>query len=469
LNKFIFASAVVFCLAGMSLAQAEPSMLRIACDDDSAGAEITINGAFKGECPLDMQVKPGTVQLRAVKKMGAGRERHFNKEFRIGEGVVKRIDVQLDAPQFTAEGKRQEDARLAREREEVRRASEEKRRLDAIADAQNRARLDKRVDELLAERRATRTAGDGASADCPDCPQMVASQGKGSSKVQLPQTNDAETNGWIKLAEQELKQYLDNQTTYFNLPSNIVPIPCESATESLRVAAGFTGLSDAPSDQQQQYKRVAGDNATYYSRDIRFWPVQLSCKNGKLDGVVDVWAFANMVSDTETFLSVKPSLKHIRFKAEGGKVTGLFHSVARTEGGVNEYKDANTNAMMKKSGEVKLETTIFSYSQPTQKENPRAVTVVNSIFQDKQYQDTSEGPSTIITLPIGPGRTEAVTYNGQRKASRMLYKDGQLHGETIIYASKIRTPAFVPDYKVPASVQCYKEGVLINANPCTVQ
>jgi TPR repeat protein len=37
-----------------TVANAADSMLRVACDD--AGAEVLINGKFRGECPIDLQV-----------------------------------------------------------------------------------------------------------------------------------------------------------------------------------------------------------------------------------------------------------------------------------------------------------------------------------------------------------------------------------------------------------------------------
>lgn len=43
-------------LVGVSThALAAGSLIRVACDGASAGAEITVNGVLKGECPLDMQ------------------------------------------------------------------------------------------------------------------------------------------------------------------------------------------------------------------------------------------------------------------------------------------------------------------------------------------------------------------------------------------------------------------------------
>ena len=43
-------------LSGVALAQGSGSMVRVSCEGASAGAAVTINGKFKGDCPLDAEV-----------------------------------------------------------------------------------------------------------------------------------------------------------------------------------------------------------------------------------------------------------------------------------------------------------------------------------------------------------------------------------------------------------------------------
>lgn len=87
------------------------SMLRIACEGESTGAEISINGTFKGECPIDIQVEAGSVRVSAIKKSGKFRERSAVQEFRIGDGVVKKVELALGPVQLNAEGKKRENDR----------------------------------------------------------------------------------------------------------------------------------------------------------------------------------------------------------------------------------------------------------------------------------------------------------------------------------------------------------------------
>jgi len=108
LSAFMLAAT----LAAHSGAHAQSSMLRVACGGEAIGAEVSVNGKFKGTCPVDMLVEPGMLKLRAVKKIDALRERVFEQEVRMGEGVAKKVEVRLDAPGFSAEGQRQEAVRL---------------------------------------------------------------------------------------------------------------------------------------------------------------------------------------------------------------------------------------------------------------------------------------------------------------------------------------------------------------------
>ena len=101
---------------------------------------MTVNGQFKGECPLDVQVNAGTIQLRVAKPIDAERERAYVETFRIGDGVVKKIDAVLKV-QLTAEGQRRQ---LLAEEAKQREAAEQKRKFDervaryrAAADAGN--------------------------------------------------------------------------------------------------------------------------------------------------------------------------------------------------------------------------------------------------------------------------------------------------------------------------------------------
>ena len=77
-------------------ANAAGSMLRISCEGDDVGAEVLINGKFRGECPIDLQVPAGSLKLLVRKKGDAQRERVSAQEIRMAEGSIKRIEVNLE-------------------------------------------------------------------------------------------------------------------------------------------------------------------------------------------------------------------------------------------------------------------------------------------------------------------------------------------------------------------------------------
>jgi len=85
-----------------SSGNAAGSMLRIICDGDDVGAEVLLNGEFRGECPIDLQVPKGSLKLLVRKKADGGRERVFEQEIRMGEGSVKKVEARLGAAKLNA-------------------------------------------------------------------------------------------------------------------------------------------------------------------------------------------------------------------------------------------------------------------------------------------------------------------------------------------------------------------------------
>lgn len=103
--RIALSSALI--LAALGTAHAQTAALRLACDGDSVRAEVTVNGKFVGECPVDVQVQPGTVKIEAIKRVDAQRERFFSDEFRVAGGTAKRVQIELGPVGPNAEGRRQ--------------------------------------------------------------------------------------------------------------------------------------------------------------------------------------------------------------------------------------------------------------------------------------------------------------------------------------------------------------------------
>lgn len=176
-SRIRVAAAMVFVACGPAQAA---SLLRVACEGPDARAEVTVNGVFKGECPLDIQVDPGAIQLRVVKRIDADRERVHADDFRIGDGVVKKIDVALSAPRLNVDAQRRENERLARERAEARQREQARELARAAQEQLDRERVE-------AERRLVE-AGDA------DAMLALADRyatGSGVAK------NDAQAKSWL--------------------------------------------------------------------------------------------------------------------------------------------------------------------------------------------------------------------------------------------------------------------------------
>ena len=122
--KALLAACLMALSSEWAAAQSGMASLRVRCDGDSAGAAVSINGQFKGECPFDAMVPEGTLKIDARKPTRNEYERVFEQEVRVGAGIIKSIEVVLGREQLTAEGKRAlaEQAEAKRREEEARQA-----------------------------------------------------------------------------------------------------------------------------------------------------------------------------------------------------------------------------------------------------------------------------------------------------------------------------------------------------------
>lgn len=141
-------------LAAVSTSQAADSGLRVTCEGEDVGAEVLINGKFRGECPIDLKVPAGQLKLVVRKKVDAERERVFEQDIRMGEDAAKKVEAQLSAPRLNAAAQKRADERLATERTQ------------AVA----------RDAKVRAEFAAALASGalQASFRDCADCPEMLA-------------------------------------------------------------------------------------------------------------------------------------------------------------------------------------------------------------------------------------------------------------------------------------------------------
>lgn len=82
--------AIVFSSGNLYAAD---SVLRVSCEPDGVGAEVSINGKFRGACPLDIVVKEGNWKLAVAKPITKEIQTDYRKMVRIGEGVVMKVQI----------------------------------------------------------------------------------------------------------------------------------------------------------------------------------------------------------------------------------------------------------------------------------------------------------------------------------------------------------------------------------------
>jgi len=149
--RFILIAAL---LSVVSTLHAADSGLRITCEGRDVGAEVWINGKFRGECPVDLKVPAGALKLLVRKQVDADREQVFQQDIRMGEDSIKKVEIQLPAPRLTATAQKRADERQAREQAQA---------------LQRQAAERVEFDAALAS-----GAIKASFRDCADCPEMVA-------------------------------------------------------------------------------------------------------------------------------------------------------------------------------------------------------------------------------------------------------------------------------------------------------
>ncbi|MDQ3018868.1 MAG: PEGA domain-containing protein, partial [bacterium] len=122
MKSVYISTLLVVTLAAFTNVYAADSTLSVTCKGDDVGADVLVNGKFKGECPVDVLVPEGTLKLKVQKKVDAYSVRIFEQEVRVGDNVIKTVEVSLGTPQKNADGTR-ESAQLNRDQAEAKKGS----------------------------------------------------------------------------------------------------------------------------------------------------------------------------------------------------------------------------------------------------------------------------------------------------------------------------------------------------------
>jgi len=142
---------IAFSQIAISAAQAQSgaAMLRIDCSGNNLNSEVYIDGVFRGECPVDIQVQEGIRKLRFYKKVDQRFERVQEQELRVGAATIKRIEILLPDAQLTAEAKREEEERKVAQ--ELAAKADRERAVRAEVDRKNQLELQLRGEHVRAE------------------------------------------------------------------------------------------------------------------------------------------------------------------------------------------------------------------------------------------------------------------------------------------------------------------------------
>ena len=265
-----------------SASQSGTSMLRVVCDGDDVGAEVSIDGVFKGECPLDMTVRAGTLKLRMVKKLGTTHERVSEQEIRMGDGTVKKIEASLGSAVLTAEGRRIEAERERKAAEERRQEQllaklrEEERQREIVAAERKRQ---EQLELFLAKLKAQGVEpGNGKSfRDCAECPEMVlipAGSFTMGSKGSMPNEKPEHTvnvqsfaMGKTEVTQGQWKAVIGTNPSQFKQCGEDCPVEYVSWNEVQTYIQKLNAISGKqfrlPSESEWEYACRAGSTGVY--------------------------------------------------------------------------------------------------------------------------------------------------------------------------------------------------------------
>lgn len=283
----------------------------------------------------------------------------------------------------------------------------------------------------------------------------------------LPRLDDPQLQGFLNTIKTEYEQYLSNGNQHFVRPSEAKPWPCKLTTEQLNKIAGTVNSDDDPV-KKREFINSARSSHTEPIKVVfanqNFYPVQATCKAGKLEGPVDFWVEYDMTNIGPALSLAYHNLSHVRFTAKNGNPIGLVLKDNDMLKQVTTYNDPATAEMMSK--QPKHNTLSVSFSASWVNEplvSPEPTVTLSHVDLDsngkvKLYVNT--------VRPFGGNRHEVTKYgffgDSTHKDSTTLYKDGKQHGPQISYSGMMGT------YPVPGSQTCWEDGEKIMANPCQV-
>jgi hypothetical protein len=79
-------------------AYAADSYIRLTCDEEDKGADVVLDGDYKGKCPVDLTTRPGSHRLEVVTKTEGKYRLVYSVDVPLGAGVAQRIEMPKAPP-----------------------------------------------------------------------------------------------------------------------------------------------------------------------------------------------------------------------------------------------------------------------------------------------------------------------------------------------------------------------------------
>ncbi|WP_167772965.1 hypothetical protein [Ramlibacter humi] len=288
-----------------------------------------------------------------------------------------------------------------------------------------------------------------------------------SQAVEMPTLDDPQFAGWAQQANAEMEKFLRAQDSYFAMPAQGQPFPCEVPPELLSKIIGARLPGVPMSDEEKRaWARTTRDMPGMKPMefvDVVVRPVQASCKDGKPDGRYAGWVEFTMVNSGLGNIIRTRFRKYIETDVgPEGRRPGLAIERQVQLDASTEWGDPAVAEMMRKNPPPKASSAMFIFNEtlPGKDAGVRQLSLMRVSVTGPAGYDTI---TTSLMVPTGPKAWRMVSYNGRQKAYEATYRDGRPHGLQSNYAYRLPN-----GIQVPASSICWDHGEQIKTTQCNV-
>jgi hypothetical protein len=282
-----------------------------------------------------------------------------------------------------------------------------------------------------------------------------------SQAFYVPKVSDPVIASYFSEAAKDYAVVRANVASTFTAPANAAPLPCEVPRLTLIKIVGAVGLQDETPEVRKAYLRSMRKlnpeyvKSEYHIEDLQVQAIKAQCKNGKLDGDIELWVTGSRIANYSDTVHTQKFQKRVSFNADNGTPSGRIRTWGRG-GNVVKWLDPETAAMMTNASMPKL---VDAWWLEYKTLDTQAPSLYFNYVELSNPRNVSEISSAQTPLPNGG--YEQTRYQHQQLASTMQYKNGEAHGLMVVYPT--------PDGFVKEKfVKCYRNGEEYQASPCDV-